>query len=112
MEKNSEVSLPLSSPAIEEGQPPIAPVSALWNYKALLLALGISFILQMMFLPCFCYEGGVKIDFAMKFDGFVLLRMLIACAYKERGRTWLFYAIILYTSPVWITILISALASF
>jgi len=81
-----------------------------WNYPALLTALGISFVLQMLFLPCFCYQGEIKGDFALMFDAFVLLRIIIAALRKERGRTWLFYAMVLYTSPVWITILVAFMA--
>jgi hypothetical protein len=98
------------TPETSELEPQAAQTPALWNYRQLLIAILITLVSQLIFLPCMCMEGGVKVHFALMFDGFVMVRLLIAFMQQERGRTWLFYVVLLYTSPVWITILISWLA--
>ena len=101
MEQNSEALIPSPLQASEE-ELSIDRRSMQWDYNALFKALAISVLLQTMFLSFLCFEGKIMTDFAMLFDAFVLMRILIAWLRKERGRTWLFYAILLYTSPIWI----------
>ena len=73
-----------------------------WNYKNLLAAWGIAFILQSLFLPCLCDIGTAKILFAYTFDALVLLRIGVACFLRETGVGWKFYAWLLCSSPLWI----------
>ena len=84
------------------------------NYLFLSRSLVQSFVLQMIFLLFFCREGksvaSIQMTFALMFDSFVLLRILIAWLRKECDRSWLFYAILLYTSPLWISSLFNFLA--
>ncbi|HEY3375924.1 MAG TPA: hypothetical protein VGL77_00385 [Armatimonadota bacterium] len=110
MDNSSESLIPALPSVVAEDSSASERVAAPWNYQRLLLALVISFVLQMLFLPCMCAEGTGKVDFALMFDGYVVLRLLVAWLRNERGRTWVFYSVLLYTSPVWITILISVLA--
>lgn len=76
-----------------------------WNYKALSCALVVAFILQVISLPCLCCAGHVKLTIAFTFDALMLLRMLIAGLRKEKGRVWIFYLILIYTSVVWVELL-------
>ncbi|MHB9022938.1 MAG: hypothetical protein ACYC7E_02000 [Armatimonadota bacterium] len=108
--EHSESLVPLRPLVSEEVEQTTDRKSTRWNFKSLLLAFIISLVLQQLFLPCMCYEGSVKLEFAMWFDAFVLLRILVAWVFKERGRSWLFYAVVLYTSPIWITMLVSYFA--
>ena len=73
-----------------------------WNYVQLGYAFFISFLLQAMFLPCLCYLGTAKGRIAAIFDILVVIRTAIARITNERGRGWLFYVILLYTSVLWI----------
>jgi hypothetical protein len=73
-----------------------------WNFKALACALVITFILQNIFLPCFCAMGSARMALAFIFDGLVIVRVLIARGMREQGRGWIFYLILIYTSPLWI----------
>jgi len=78
-----------------------------WNYALLILALLISFVMQSYYLPCLCNQGNMKISLALYFDLFIIARMLFALNRKEKGGGWLLYMILLYTSPLWITLLVS-----
>ena len=75
-----------------------------WDYRHLLVALVVAFVLQYLFLPCLCQIGEAKVKFALVFDGLVLLRIGIARLWRETGKGWLFYVILLYSSPVWISV--------
>jgi hypothetical protein len=81
---------------------PTVMTRARWNFGNLGAALFISFVLQSLFLPCLCQIGTAKMNFALGFDALVLLRMMIAYFGRETGRGWIFYAVLCYTSPVWI----------
>jgi len=99
----------IDTPVTLETTPDEIVLPAVWNFRQLLIAFFVTLVLQSVFLPCMCYEGLAKVQFGMMFDGFVLIRILIALVRKERGRDWLVYVILLYSSPLWITILISCL---
>jgi hypothetical protein len=73
-----------------------------WDYRHVLAALFISFVAQSLFLPCLCQIGEAKMNFALILDGLVLLRIGIARLLREIGRGWVFYAALLYLSPLWI----------
>jgi hypothetical protein len=73
-----------------------------WNYEHLIVALVIAFILQSLFLPCLCQIGEAKTNFALVLDGLVLLRSGVARLRRETGSGWVFYVVLLYSSPLWI----------
>ena len=73
-----------------------------WNFKHLVVALFAGFVLQSLLLPCLCDIGTAKIVFAYAFDGLILFRIFVARACREKGKGWLFYVILCYTSPAWI----------
>ncbi|MHC4388267.1 MAG: hypothetical protein ACYSX1_06635 [Planctomycetota bacterium] len=73
-----------------------------WNYKHLICALVVAFVLQSIVHPCLCQIGTAKTVFALVFDALILARIVVAKLRKEKGKGWLFYAILLYTSPAWI----------
>jgi hypothetical protein len=75
---------------------------ARWNFRHLLAAFLIGFLLQSLFLPCLCAIGDAKIALAYSFDGLVALRMLWAYFRRETGKGWIAYAVLCYTSVVWI----------
>lgn len=77
-----------------------------WNYKNLLFALCVTFLMQIIILPCLCYVGDARIRMAFIVDGFVILRTIIAGIFHERGRGWIFYTLLLYSSLLWIPLLI------
>jgi len=78
------------------------PAQSPWNHKQLLVALAIAFILQSLLLPCLCSIGTAKMKLAYALDGLVLLRIGVSYMRRGAGGGWKFYAILLYTSPVWI----------
>lgn len=75
---------------------PAAHVGKRWNLLAVLLALGLAIPLQMVILACLCHRGTVKVNIALSVDLLVLLRVTIAGARKQRGKGWIFYAILPY----------------
>jgi hypothetical protein len=77
-----------------------------WNYRQLLLALVIGFLLQFFLADWLHVKGDTEFKFGLGFDVFILLRMTIAYFRKESGRGWIFYAVLCYTSIVWIDIII------
>lgn len=76
-----------------------------WNYDQLILAFFFAFLAQMLFLPCLCDIGEAKVHFALIFDGLIVLRLIVARLLKQKDRGWIFYAILLYSSPLWIELL-------
>src|SRR5438128_1964516 len=76
-----------------------------WNFWHLGCAFVIGFILQQIFLACLCNIGQAKTTFALVIDALVGVRVLIAYIIRERGRGWIFYTVLLYTSPGWIAVL-------
>lgn len=80
-----------------------------WNIKVLIITMLIMFVIQVMTLNCLCNEGSIKVEFALKFDLLVMIRVLFAMVFNERGNTWKFYLWLMIASPFWITILVSIL---
>ncbi len=75
-----------------------------WNFRRLLVLSALAFLLQMLFLPCLCDIGRAKAGMALAVDLLVAIRAGVAYLARERGSDWKFYAWLLLTSPVWITI--------
>lgn len=73
-----------------------------WNFKRLIAAFAIAFLLQMLFLPCLCDIGRTKMIFALVFDLLVVVRGGFAYLSRERGSGWKFYAWVVGLSPLWI----------
>ncbi len=72
-----------------------------WNYKLLLVAFFYGFIGQMC-LPCLCQVGVAKSTVAFIFDGLFILRIIAARLLKQKDKGWIFYAILVATSALWI----------
>ena len=85
-----------------KASPVVALGPRLWNFRMLGVALVISFILQMAFFDWLHSEGGTEAKFGLAWDAFVVARMVLAYFRKETGRDWLIYAVLCYTSPIWI----------
>lgn len=81
---------------------PAAVSPSRWNFKYLAIALFIGFCLQFLFLPCLCDSDEAKMALAFSFDGLVLVRILLAYFRRETGKGWIFYAVLCYTSVLWI----------
>ena len=73
-----------------------------WNFRRLLIVLGIAFVGQALLLPCLCDVGTTKMRFALVLDTLVVVRAGVAYLARERGNGWKFYAWLFGTSPVWI----------
>lgn len=73
-----------------------------WHHLHLLIAWGVGVLGQSIVLPCLCYEGTVKGYVALIFDLLVLARMIVARVLHEQSRGWIFYAVLCYTSPLWL----------
>jgi hypothetical protein len=48
--------------------------------------LAIAFVLQMVFLPCLCSRGAVKVDFALLLDAMFLGRLILSRWLGETNR--------------------------
>ena len=79
--------------------------SELWHYGYVAAALVIAFLAQGLFLPCACEIGIANLMLVIAVDVSLLLRIAVARVTGERGRGWMFYCALLYTSPLWIAIL-------
>lgn len=79
-----------------------------WDYRHLMGALVAAVVLQAMFLPCLCAAGTAAITLALVYDGLVLVRIAVARLRQETGRGWIFYVVLLYTSPVWMMLIHAA----
>lgn len=73
-----------------------------WNYRHLICALIVAFVLQNLFLACLCQEGTARVTFALVFDGLVILRIVAARLLNQKDKGWIFYMVLLYSSPLWI----------
>ncbi|GAF79813.1 unnamed protein product, partial [marine sediment metagenome] len=73
-------------------------IRAEWNFRAVLIALVAAWFLQSIVSTCLFYSGTVKLQIAMLIatavDAMVLIRLVIARIRRERGRGWIFYAIL------------------
>ena len=67
-----------------------------WNYFATMVSLLGAMVLQSIFLPSLCYEGTVNMYMAGAVDMLVVLRLILARVRRERGKGWIFYAILPY----------------
>ena len=61
-------------------------------------------MLQILLLPCLCWIGRGKMIFALIFDGLWALRIIVAALLHEKGKGWIFYAILMATSGIWIAL--------
>ena len=73
-----------------------------WPCGKLFVALVIMFVIQMLYLPCLCHIGAIKLEVALYFDALMFLRILVATLMRQRGRDWKIYFWALVTSPFWI----------
>jgi hypothetical protein len=87
------------------GSPGTAGWSSNWNFRVLCFAFGLGIILQMVFLPCLCASGTAKMTMGWVVDGLVAGRVIVAWLIREKGSGWKFYAGLILTSPLWITLL-------
>jgi hypothetical protein len=76
-----------------------------WDYSRLSWALVISLILQAIFLPCLCDVGTAKLRLALVVDAMIIARAGVSFLARESGSGWKFYTWLLYTSPLWISVL-------
>ena len=80
---------------------------AVWNFRQLLIAFFVTLTIHTVILQGTDPIGPVLIRFSWMFDGLVLMRILVALVLNEHGRGWLFYMILLYTSPIWISFIVA-----
>jgi hypothetical protein len=74
-----------------------------WDCEQLILALVVTVVVQYVTLVYACEAGVAKIKLACVFDALVALRFIAAWALRQRDRGWIFYLVLLYSSPIWIT---------
>jgi hypothetical protein len=88
--------------------PGLAPAISVprWNAQAVALSVPIAFIAQVLFTPCLCHLSAFVMGMAVVFDVLLLIRATIAHFLKERGRGWILYVLLSYTSPWWISWLV------
>ena len=79
--------------------------NAEWDLTRMLLILLIAFLFQSVAVPCLCAAGTAKMNFAIVIDVLILIRIIYAKIRHEKGRGWIFYTILLLTSPIWINLL-------
>jgi hypothetical protein len=73
-----------------------------WNFGVLLVAILIGVSGQAILLPCLCSIGRVKMTFAGLFSAMIVCRTVVAYWRKEKGNGWIFYSVLIATSPAWI----------
>ena len=71
----------------------------------MLLIFLLAFLLQSLFVPCLCAIGTAKMKFAVIIDVLILIRIITAHIRKEKDKGWIFYTVLLLSSPIWIHIL-------
>lgn len=76
-----------------------------WNYTHLCVALVVGVVVQSLVLTCACYRGSLNMKVAFLFDGLIVLRIIVAKLLKQKDKGWIFYAILIYSSPVWMYLL-------
>ncbi|HDZ19869.1 hypothetical protein LCGC14_0562970 [marine sediment metagenome] len=69
-----------------------AQLKAEWNYKVVLFALAVGWLVQNLLLDCLCDIGQGKMKIATAVDVLILIRILIARLIHERNKGWVFYA--------------------
>jgi hypothetical protein len=90
--------------ATEHSDPPKVGVISPWNYRQLLLALGIVFILETVILYEFTVLGDAIVEVWLIFGLLYLVRVAWARWRRETGRGWIFYAVLMWTSPAWLRV--------
>jgi hypothetical protein len=78
------------------------PGRRVWPLRECGLMLLISFLFQMMLLPCLCAAGDVKVNIALAVDAAFVGRVLLARVLRQTNGDWVIYGVILATSCVWI----------
>lgn len=58
-------------------------------------------VLQQLFLNCLCWQGAAKTNFAGIVDLLIAIRLLAGWLFRETGRGWVYYYVVLLTSPLW-----------
>ncbi len=104
-----EAPAPADSSTAPGVPPDFAGQPALWNRRWLGVSLVLGLVGQAVFLPCLCAQGEAKMLFAAVLDLLWGLRVGLACYRQERGRGWVFYALLILTSPLWINLLFMTL---
>lgn len=84
---------------------PSATDPADWDYIQLTCALILAFLVQSLFLPCLCRLGTARMQIAIIIDVMVAVRIIVARIRHEQGKGWIFYIVLLYSSPMWIRLL-------
>jgi hypothetical protein len=87
-----------ASPVPEYGLP------STWPVGRVLGGLAFVFVLQVLFLPCMCAKGSLKMSSGILLDLLFLLRLLLAMVRGERTNDWTWYLVLLAASPVWIPV--------
>ena len=67
-----------------------------WNYKEALMSLLIAMLWQVFLLSSACVGLNRELRFALAVDVLILLRLVIAHSRRERGKGWIFYAVLPY----------------
>ena len=81
----------------------------LWPVGASIAVLIIAFLLQSVLLPCLCARGTTKVEIALLLDGLFVARVVIARLLGETNRSYIFYFIVLLSSPLWIELIAEGL---
>ena len=76
-----------------------------WRMKQVALALGMALVFQRLLFRGITVLGAGEWMIALSVDLLVAVRAGVALATRERGRGWLFYCGLLYTSPIWIEVM-------
>ncbi len=76
-----------------------------WNFRHIWIGVAISATIQAVVLPCMCSHGDARGLFAVCFDALIVARTWIAWHFKEKNKAWIFYLILMYSSPIWIWLL-------
>jgi hypothetical protein len=74
-----------------------------WNFQHLFIAWVAGIVFQLLIIaPCCCYIGTATTLFTVVFDVVILLRIAIAYVLKEKGKGWILYCGLCYSSALWI----------
>jgi len=76
-----------------------------WPILKISLWLVLIAFLQLIFVPCMCAKGQVKIMMAFSLDALFIIRVVIAYVIKEEGRAWIGYLIVLASTIIVIPLL-------
>ena len=80
-----------------------------WNAQQVALSVPIAMLAQAAFLA----SGSPLMPvFALAFDALILIRAIVAWLLRERGRGWLLYALLSYSSVAWLPALEKVVSDF